>query len=161
MQINILEVRADSTDWLPVPLRTRHWNAASTNPVGYIILTVAEGVCSVCASRRFDPDRFTPEREAQRPRYSFVPFGFAGGRQCPGFRCVKLPSQCSVCRVIYIYIVQTLNPIDGNVISGAAAKKEMVKSKLPNSSLGKVWRLADFDKDGKLPAFCAGAHPEI
>ncbi len=31
-----------------------------------------------------------------------------------------------------------------------AAKQEMVKSKLPNSVLGKVWKLADVDKDGML-----------
>ena len=48
-------------------------------------------------------------------------------------------------------IFQTLNPIDGKV-SGAAAKREMVKSKLPNSALGKIWKLADIDKDGMLDA---------
>ncbi|KAL8608656.1 3-hydroxyisobutyryl-CoA hydrolase [Nucella lapillus] len=44
-----------------------------------------------------------------------------------------------------------LNPINGK-ISGAAAKSEMVKSKLPNSVLSKVWKLADVDKDGMLDA---------
>ncbi len=48
-------------------------------------------------------------------------------------------------------VFQQLNPINGK-ISGAAAKKEMMKSKLPNSALGKVWRLADIDKDGMLDA---------
>ena len=43
----------------------------------------------------------------------------------------------------------TLNPIN-NKITGAAAKSEMVKSKLPNSVLGKIWKLADVDKDGML-----------
>lgn len=43
----------------------------------------------------------------------------------------------------------SLNPIDGK-ISGAAAKSEMVKSKLPNSILGKIWKLSDIDKDGFL-----------
>uniref|UniRef100_A0A3Q1ESB6 EH domain-containing protein n=1 Tax=Acanthochromis polyacanthus TaxID=80966 RepID=A0A3Q1ESB6_9TELE len=33
---------------------------------------------------------------------------------------------------------------------GANAKKEMVKSKLPNTVLGKIWKLADIDKDGML-----------
>lgn len=43
----------------------------------------------------------------------------------------------------------TLNPVDGK-ITGAAAKAELIKSKLPNSVLAKVWRLADYDKDGML-----------
>lgn len=33
-----------------------------------------------------------------------------------------------------------------------AAKSEMLKSKLPNSVLGKIWKLADIDKDGFLDA---------
>lgn len=44
-----------------------------------------------------------------------------------------------------------LNPVDGK-ITGAAAKSEMVKSKLPNSVLGKIWKLADIDKDGMFDA---------
>lgn len=44
-----------------------------------------------------------------------------------------------------------LNPINGK-ITGAAAKSEMVRSKLPNSMLGKVWKLSDIDKDGMLDA---------
>ncbi|BFZ12041.1 hypothetical protein BsWGS_15080 [Bradybaena similaris] len=44
-----------------------------------------------------------------------------------------------------------LNPINGK-ISGAAAKSEMVKSKLPNTVLSKVWKLADIDRDGQLDA---------
>jgi EH domain-containing protein 1 len=43
----------------------------------------------------------------------------------------------------------TLNPVN-NKVTGAAAKSEMVKSKLPNSVLGKIWKLADYDKDGML-----------
>jgi len=44
-----------------------------------------------------------------------------------------------------------LNPIDGK-ISGGAAKQEMIKSKLPNNVLGKIWKLSDVDKDGMLDA---------
>lgn len=42
-----------------------------------------------------------------------------------------------------------LNPVNGK-ITGAAAKAEMVKSRLPNAILGKVWKLSDIDKDGML-----------
>ncbi|KAG7484759.1 hypothetical protein MATL_G00053550 [Megalops atlanticus] len=49
----------------------------------------------------------------------------------------------------YDEIFYTLSPVNGKV-SGASAKKEMVKSKLPNTVLGKIWKLADVDKDGFL-----------
>ena len=70
-------------------------------------------------------------------------------------------------RYKYDSIFDTLNPIDGKV-SGASAKSmfsvddvrsllhfctmpgEMIKSKLPNNVLGKVWKLSDVDKDGLL-----------
>ncbi|KAI6237274.1 hypothetical protein M3Y95_00247800 [Aphelenchoides besseyi] len=42
-----------------------------------------------------------------------------------------------------------LGPVDGK-ISGRAAKEYMLKSKLPNSVLGKIWKLSDIDKDGQL-----------
>ena len=32
----------------------------------------------------------------------------------------------------------------------SAAKSEMIKSKLPNTVLGKIWKLSDVDKDGYL-----------
>jgi len=54
-------------------------------------------------------------------------------------------------RYKYDQIFDTLNPIDGKV-SGAAAKGEMIKSKLPNNVLGKIWKLSDVDKDGMLDA---------
>ncbi|XP_073529673.1 EH domain-containing protein 3-like [Phyllobates terribilis] len=50
---------------------------------------------------------------------------------------------------MYDEIFYTLSPVNGK-ITGANAKKEMVKSKLPNTVLGKIWKLADTDKDGLL-----------
>lgn len=49
----------------------------------------------------------------------------------------------------YDTIFYSLGPVDGKV-TGAAAKSEMLKSKLPNSSLSKIWKLSDVDKDGML-----------
>ena len=46
---------------------------------------------------------------------------------------------------------EKLGPVDGK-ISGAVAKREMVKSKLPNTTLGKIWKLSDLDRDGYLDA---------
>ncbi len=50
---------------------------------------------------------------------------------------------------MYDEIFYTLSPVNGKV-TGANAKKELVKSKLPNTVLGKIWKLADIDKDGML-----------
>ncbi|XP_046388347.1 EH domain-containing protein 3-like isoform X1 [Ischnura elegans] len=49
----------------------------------------------------------------------------------------------------YDKIFNSLGPVDGKV-SGSAAKSEMLKSKLPNSALTKIWLLSDIDKDGML-----------
>lgn len=48
-------------------------------------------------------------------------------------------------------IFKSLDPVNGK-LTGSAAKKEMVKSRLPNPVLAKVWRLADVDGDGALDA---------
>ncbi|KAJ8958938.1 hypothetical protein NQ318_019708 [Aromia moschata] len=44
---------------------------------------------------------------------------------------------------------ESLGPVNGK-LSGATAKEELVKSKLPNAVLGKIWKLADVDRDGYL-----------
>lgn len=49
----------------------------------------------------------------------------------------------------YDEIFQTCSPRDGKV-SGSNAKKQLLTSKLPNTALAKIWRLADYDKDGAL-----------
>ncbi len=48
-------------------------------------------------------------------------------------------------------IFRQLGPINGK-ITGSVAKKEMIKSRLTNPVLAKIWRLADVDKDGLLDA---------
>ncbi|XP_037729174.1 EH domain-containing protein 3 [Drosophila subpulchrella] len=48
-------------------------------------------------------------------------------------------------------IFNNLGPVDGK-ISGATAKQELIKSKLPNSVLSKIWKLSDVDGDGFLDA---------
>ncbi|CAL8303393.1 unnamed protein product [Boreogadus saida] len=49
----------------------------------------------------------------------------------------------------YDEIFYALNPVNGKV-SGVNAKKEMMSSRLPNTVLGKIWKLADCDHDGML-----------
>ncbi|KAJ0009204.1 hypothetical protein NQD34_016619 [Periophthalmus magnuspinnatus] len=49
----------------------------------------------------------------------------------------------------YDEIFYTLMPVNGK-ISGVNAKKEMMNSRLPNTVLGKIWKLADCDQDGML-----------
>uniref|UniRef100_A0A1B0BTV5 EF-hand domain-containing protein n=1 Tax=Glossina palpalis gambiensis TaxID=67801 RepID=A0A1B0BTV5_9MUSC len=46
-------------------------------------------------------------------------------------------------------IFNKLGPVGGK-ISGQAAKQELIKSKLPNSVLSKIWKLSDVDGDGFL-----------
>nr|CAI5852394.1 unnamed protein product [Callosobruchus analis] len=43
----------------------------------------------------------------------------------------------------------SLNPVNGK-LSGSVVKEELVKSKLPNAVLGKIWKLSDVDRDGYL-----------
>ncbi|XP_013781142.1 EH domain-containing protein 3-like [Limulus polyphemus] len=76
------------------------------------------------------------------------PFGYGRGE---GADAGSLQQDWIVSRERFKYdeVFDNLNPVDGK-ISGASAKAEMVKSKLPNSVLGKIWKLSDIDKDGML-----------
>lgn len=49
----------------------------------------------------------------------------------------------------YDEIFNSLEQTDGK-LSGPVARAELLKSKLPNAELGKIWRLADADRDGQL-----------
>jgi len=79
-----------------------------------------------------------------------TPFMFKGGE---GINAGAGESDWVVDKDRYKYdeAFDKLNPVDGK-ITGAAAKQEMIKSKLPNNVLGKVWKLSDVDKDGMLDA---------
>lgn len=79
-----------------------------------------------------------------------TPFGFGKGE---GFDKGSNESEWVVsrerCKDDELF--ESLEPVNGK-ITGRAAKEHMVKSKLPNSVLGKIWKLADVDKDGMLDA---------
>ncbi|VDM09300.1 unnamed protein product [Wuchereria bancrofti] len=79
---------------------------------------------------------------------SETPFGFGKGE---GFDKGANESGWVVARERYKAdeMFDSLDPIDGK-ITGRAAKEHMVKSKLPNAVLGKIWKLSDVDKDGML-----------
>ncbi|XP_076320791.1 EH domain-containing protein 3-like [Tachypleus tridentatus] len=76
------------------------------------------------------------------------PFGYGRGE---GVDAGSLEPDWIVSKERFKYdeVFDSLNPVDGK-ISGASAKAEMVKSKLPNTVLGKIWKLSDLDKDGML-----------
>lgn len=51
---------------------------------------------------------------------------------------------------VYDKTFYDLEPNEDGKISGSAAKSIMVQSKLQNSVLAKIWKLADHDNDGML-----------
>jgi len=77
-----------------------------------------------------------------------TPFGF---KRFEGVEAGRGESDWIVTKEKYKYdeIFESLKNSEGK-IAGAAAKAEMVKSKLPNTVLAKVWKLSDVDKDGML-----------
>jgi len=77
-----------------------------------------------------------------------TPFGF---KRFEGVEAGRGEADWIVTKEKYKYdeIFESLKNSEGK-IAGAAAKAEMVKSKLPNTVLAKVWKLSDVDKDGML-----------
>jgi cytochrome P450 len=54
---------------------------------------------------RFDPDRFTPEQEVQRPRFAYIPFG-GGPRGCIGNQFAMLEAQLIVATIAQRYRIE-------------------------------------------------------
>lgn len=79
---------------------------------------------------------------------NFSPFGYKKGEGID-LGAGEHDWICNRDRVRTNALFETLNPIDGR-ISGGAAKSELIKSKLPNSVLSKIWKLSDVDCDGFL-----------
>ena len=50
----------------------------------------------------FDPDRFSPERSADRPKFVYLPFG-AGPRQCIGNQFALIEAQLTVATLAQVY----------------------------------------------------------
>ena len=53
----------------------------------------------------FEPERFTPERVAKRPRYAYFPFG-GGPRQCIGNEFALMEAQLIIAMVVQRYRLQ-------------------------------------------------------
>ena len=56
---------------------------------------------------RFDPDRFAPEHEAERPRFAYIPFG-GGPRGCIGNQFAMLEAQLIVAAIAQRYRIELL-----------------------------------------------------
>ena len=61
---------------------------------------------------QFDPERFTPERSANRHKFAFVPFG-AGQRMCIGRDFAIMEGQLALAMVMQRFNVSA---IPGNVV---------------------------------------------
>ena len=60
---------------------------------------------------RFDPDRFTPEQEAQRPRFAYIPFG-GGPRGCIGNQFAMVEAQLIVAAIAQRYRIELMRDQD-------------------------------------------------
>jgi cytochrome P450 len=66
---------------------------------------------------RFDPDRFTPERSANRPRYAYIPFG-GGPRLCIGNSLAMMEAQLVLATVAQRYFLRLVpgHPVEPEVL---------------------------------------------
>ncbi|MBO0841931.1 MAG: cytochrome P450, partial [Nocardioides sp.] len=71
---------------------------------------------------RFDPDRFLPEREAERPRYAWIPFG-GGPRACIGQHFSMVESVLALAIVLRTYELEAIDhevPLEHGITTRAA-----------------------------------------
>lgn len=61
-------------------------------------------------AERFDPDRFTPEAEAARPRYAWFPFG-GGPRACIGQHFSMLESVIALAMLLQRYDLEAVDTV--------------------------------------------------
>ncbi|MCH0540788.1 cytochrome P450 [Streptomyces sp. MUM 203J] len=72
--------------------------------------------------QRFDPDRFTPEREKERPRYAWFPFG-GGPRACIGQHFSMLESVLALAVILQRYELEAVD-LDVPVSAGITLRAE-------------------------------------
>ena len=58
-------------------------------------------------------------------------------------------------RSSYDAVFDRLDPV-GGLLSGGKAKRELIRSKLPNQVLARIWRLSDLDRDGQVRTTLTG-----
>jgi cytochrome P450 len=65
----------------------------------------------------FDPERFTPERSAGRPRFAYIPFG-GGPRQCIGNTFAMMEAQLVLATVAQRYCLRLVpgHPVEPQVL---------------------------------------------
>ena len=102
----------------------------------------------------FDPDRFTPEREAARHRYAWFPFG-GGPRSCIGQHFAMLESVLGLATLLRAFEVEA---VDTESVAGSgrhlAAPRARPDQTRPAGTGPRVW---DQPRGGAFNQSCDGS----